>query len=127
VPTTPFRPSWSEDYTTDSVQDLQTVFAILFNGCTGIMAGANISGDLADASRAIPVGTMAASGFTFVVYVLLFTMTAASCTSALLLNDYSYMQVSAIPMDRPCSAQWNLLAMASPAQTIFVFVFVFRG
>ena len=102
------------------------MFAILFNGCTGIMAGANISGDLADASRAIPVGTMAASGFTFVVYVLLFTMTAASCTSALLLNDYSYMQVSAIPMDRPCSAQWNLLAMASPAQ-IFVFVFVFRG
>ena len=91
------------------------MFAILFNGCTGIMAGANISGDLADASRAIPYGTIAASGFTFVVYVLLFTMTAASCTSALLLNDYSFMQVSAITMDRPCSDQWNLLATASPA------------
>jgi len=87
------------------------------------MAGANISGDLADASRAIPYGTMAASGFTFVVYVLLFTMTAASCTSALLLNDYSYMQVSAITINQPCSAQLNLPKEGWPSfQTMFAVV-----
>lgn len=85
-------PRWTFDYTTGDKQDLQTVFAILFNGCTGIMAGANISGDLANASRSIPYGTMAASGFTFLVYVLLFSLTASACTPALLLNDYSYMQ-----------------------------------
>jgi len=71
VSTTPFRPSWSEDYTTDSVQDLQTVFAILFNGCTGIMAGANMSGDLARPSLAIPKGTLSAIGVTYFTYILL--------------------------------------------------------
>eukprot|EP00040_Diaphanoeca_grandis_P038993 m.257878 g.257878 ORF g.257878 m.257878 type:complete len:917 (-) comp35811_c0_seq1:172-2922(-) len=85
-------PSWYLDYTTGKLQSFTTVFAVLFNGCTGIMAGANISGDLADASYSIPYGTMAASGFTFAVYVVLFTLTAGSCSSALLINDYSYMQ-----------------------------------
>ena len=34
------RPSWDNDYTNPSsgIQDIQLVFALLFNGCTGIMA-----------------------------------------------------------------------------------------
>lgn len=71
------------------MQNIRTVFAVLFNGCTGIMAGANMSGDLHDASVAIPYGTMAASGFTFLTYVLLFVMSAGSCDRSLLLYDYS--------------------------------------
>eukprot|EP00041_Stephanoeca_diplocostata_P004877 m.52630 g.52630 ORF g.52630 m.52630 type:complete len:418 (-) comp15425_c0_seq1:586-1839(-) len=89
---------WTEDYTTGSVQSLQVVFAVLFNGCTGIMAGANISGDLKNASVAIPYGTIAASVFTFCIYVVLIVMTAATCTRALLINDYSYMQdINVVP------------------------------
>jgi potassium/chloride transporter 9 len=82
-------PAWTVDYTTDEEQSLRTVFAVLFNGCTGIMAGANISGDLQDASVSIPYGTIAASAFTFVVYILLFVLSAASCNRDLLLYDYS--------------------------------------
>eukprot|EP00924_Labyrinthula_sp_SR-Ha-C_P006713 augustus_masked-scaffold_29-processed-gene-2.21-mRNA-1 protein AED:0.35 eAED:0.35 QI:0/0/0/0.5/1/1/2/0/445 len=41
-----------------SLCDFRLVFGILFNAVTGIMEGANLSGDLADPKRAIPLGTI---------------------------------------------------------------------
>nr|XP_033784861.1 solute carrier family 12 member 2 [Geotrypetes seraphini] len=46
-----------------------TVFAIFFPAATGILAGANISGDLADPQLAIPRGTMLAILITTIVYM----------------------------------------------------------
>ncbi|TRY64819.1 hypothetical protein DNTS_004419 [Danionella cerebrum] len=46
-----------------------SVFAIFFPAATGILAGANISGDLADPQSAIPKGTLLAILITGVVYV----------------------------------------------------------
>nr|XP_046231085.1 solute carrier family 12 member 2 isoform X1 [Scatophagus argus] len=46
-----------------------SVFAIFFPAATGILAGANISGDLADPQMAIPKGTLLAILITAIVYL----------------------------------------------------------
>ena len=70
--------------------DMYTSFVLLvgifFPSCTGIMAGSNRSGDLADPQKSIPIGTIMAILTTSTVYlssVLLF----AATVDPLLLRD----------------------------------------
>ncbi|XP_053557616.1 solute carrier family 12 member 2 [Bombina bombina] len=58
-----FGPDFRDDETFFSV------FAIFFPAATGILAGANISGDLADPQQAIPKGTLLAILITTIVYM----------------------------------------------------------
>jgi amino acid transporter len=67
------------------------VFAVFFPATTGIMAGANMSGDLKDPKRSIPVGTLAAIGVSFVIYVLLAIWLARSAPPEELVSNYTVM------------------------------------
>uniref|UniRef100_A0A7N8WZ68 Solute carrier family 12 member 2-like n=1 Tax=Mastacembelus armatus TaxID=205130 RepID=A0A7N8WZ68_9TELE len=55
-----------------------SVFAIFFPAATGILAGANISGDLTDPQSAIPKGTLLAILITGLTYVAI-AISAGSC------------------------------------------------
>ncbi|KAF7652791.1 hypothetical protein LDENG_00092220 [Lucifuga dentata] len=54
-----------------------SVFAIFFPAATGILAGANISGDLSDPQSAIPKGTLLAIVITGITYVAVAISTGA--------------------------------------------------
>uniref|UniRef100_A0A665UM66 Solute carrier family 12 member 9 n=1 Tax=Echeneis naucrates TaxID=173247 RepID=A0A665UM66_ECHNA len=83
---------YSLDYSTNSVMSFATVFAVMFTSCTGIMAGANMSGELKTPSVSIPKGTIVAVLYTFTVYVLLFILVSATCDRTLLIQDYGFLQ-----------------------------------
>uniref|UniRef100_A0A4W6CBW2 Solute carrier family 12 member 3 n=1 Tax=Lates calcarifer TaxID=8187 RepID=A0A4W6CBW2_LATCA len=59
-----------------------SVFAIFFPAATGILAGANISGDLRDPQAAIPKGTLLAIVITGITY-----LAVALCVSATVVRD----------------------------------------
>ncbi|RUS77830.1 hypothetical protein EGW08_014404 [Elysia chlorotica] len=59
-------------------QSFFSVFAVFFPAATGILAGANISGDLKDASKSIPKGTFLAILITTLVYLFMAIFLGAS-------------------------------------------------
>lgn len=67
------------------------VFAVFFPAATGIMAGANMSGELIDPRKSIPSGTLWAIGVSLVVYVVLALWISRSATDEELLTNYNIM------------------------------------
>ncbi len=68
-----FRDNLYSDYTTEEngrSESFFTVFAVFFPAVTGIVAGANLSGDLKNPGVAIPKGTLLAIATTYVSYVI---------------------------------------------------------
>ncbi|KAJ3166031.1 hypothetical protein HDU88_003574 [Geranomyces variabilis] len=73
-------------------QSFRTVFSIVFPACTGILAGASMSGDLRAPSRSIPRGTIAALVFTYAAYSLLALLIAGSIERETLLKNVNVLQ-----------------------------------
>ncbi len=67
------------------------VFAVFFPAATGIMAGANMSGELKEPKRSIPIGTLWAIGVSFVIYMGLAFWISRSATETELVSNYYIM------------------------------------
>jgi amino acid transporter len=65
------------------------VFAVFFPAVTGVMAGANMSGDLKNPRKNIPVGTISAVIITTLVYMGLVFVAALLATPTELLENYN--------------------------------------
>uniref|UniRef100_A0A915J4H6 Solute carrier family 12 member 6 n=1 Tax=Romanomermis culicivorax TaxID=13658 RepID=A0A915J4H6_ROMCU len=107
-------PGEHADVHVEVAQDLATSFfvllAIFFPSVTGIMTGANMSGDLQDPQKSIPVGTIAATLTTSLIYLALTVLYAGTVHGSLLRDKYGEsigdrMVVSALAWPN----QWVLL------------------
>ena len=70
------------------------VFALFFPAATGIMAGANMSGELKDPRKSIPLGTLSAIAVAYIVYMVLAYWFAVVASPQELVENYN------IAMDR---------------------------
>ncbi|CAD5210708.1 unnamed protein product [Bursaphelenchus okinawaensis] len=83
-----FFTNYTKDYTTGKPTDFAFMFSIIFSGVTGLMAGANMSGELAKPNVSIPRGTLQAVFVTFCTYMLTNLLLSSTCTRNLLHNNY---------------------------------------
>lgn len=68
-----------------------TMAALYFPSVTGFLAGANVSGELKNPSRSVPVGTLMALLVNNLTYLLQFFVIAASARYTLLTSDQNYL------------------------------------
>jgi len=68
-------------------ENLFTMFGLFFPAVTGIMAGANMSGDLRNPRRSIPRGTLSAVAFTGLVYASMIVVMAGTRSASQLVGN----------------------------------------
>ncbi|MCL7975037.1 MAG: amino acid permease [marine benthic group bacterium] len=88
-------------------QDFWVVFAVFFPAVTGIMAGVNMSGDLAHPGRAIPRGTLAAIGVGYAIYMILPIFLALRADANSLIQDPLIMRRMALWGDAILLGVWG--------------------
>ena len=77
--------NWASNFS--GGENVFTIFALFFPAVTGIMAGANMSGDLKDPSRSIPTGTFLSILATGLIYCAMAFALAGCSTSEVLIDN----------------------------------------
>jgi len=83
------------------------VFAVFFPAVTGIMAGVNMSGDLAEPERSIPRGTLAAVAVGYVIYMGIPLLLSRWATPDQLISDPLIMRRMALWGDAILLGVWG--------------------
>ncbi|XP_006869493.1 PREDICTED: solute carrier family 12 member 8 [Chrysochloris asiatica] len=65
-----------------------TVFGVFFPAATGVMAGFNMGGDLREPAASIPLGSLAAIGISWFLYIVFVFLLGAICTREALRYDF---------------------------------------
>nr|CDJ86943.1 Amino acid permease-associated region domain containing protein [Haemonchus contortus] len=78
----------------DSTTSFMILIGVFFPSATGIMAGSNRSGNLRDASRSIPLGTLAAQISTSTVYLVGVMVFGASVSEMFIRDKYGQSAMS---------------------------------
>ncbi|XP_012941934.1 solute carrier family 12 member 3 [Aplysia californica] len=104
-----FKTNLMADY--EQGQSFFSVFSVFFPAATGILAGANISGDLKDASKSIPKGTFLSILITSLVYLVM-AICVGSCVlreanGIMLVSTAAATAASNVSVLQPVSAAVN--------------------
>ncbi|ESA39008.1 amino acid transporter [Leptolyngbya sp. Heron Island J] len=83
------------------------VLAVFFPAVTGIMSGVNMSGDLKDPKKSIPMGTLAAVGVGYVIYMSIPLLLSNRADSASLISDPLIMRRMAFWGDAILLGVWG--------------------
>lgn len=84
-----FTQNWSSS--DSSTEQFWFAFALFFPAITGFTQGLNMSGDLTNPKRAIPLGTFLAVGASLVIYVAVALLLGGLADQATLLDNYFVM------------------------------------
>mmetsp|Transcript_27269 Transcript_27269/g.37945 ORF Transcript_27269/g.37945 Transcript_27269/m.37945 type:complete len:916 (-) Transcript_27269:142-2889(-) len=94
------RDNWSRGYNNNSACGgqctFQKVFAIIFPAVTGIMEGANLSGDLKNPGKDIGRGTLMAVFTAFIIYILLIIGFGGAFSRDVLINNEAIFQEACV-------------------------------
>ncbi|KAI5865531.1 amino acid permease-domain-containing protein [Durotheca rogersii] len=92
------------------VETFRELFGILFSATSGVFAGASMSGDLRNPSKAVPKGTVWAMAGTFLLYFVVILSIASTITRPSLLRNIHVI---------PAMSIWPPLILAGECATAF--------
>ncbi|OTB07755.1 hypothetical protein M426DRAFT_317648 [Hypoxylon sp. CI-4A] len=92
------------------IETFRELFGILFSATSGIFAGASMSGDLQNPSKAIPKGTLWAMVGTLIFYLIVILSIASSVTHPSLIRDTNVLSTISI---------WPPIILAGECATTF--------
>jgi len=90
--------NWDASLLTNSLRapdnglEFWVLFAIFFPAVTGFTQGVNMSGDLKNPGRSIPLGTFTAVGLSICIYCAAAVVSAATVPPEILMQDYGAMK-----------------------------------